>query len=74
MLFRSHDDFEQPDIFAAPTRRERREHRTSAKMQARFAELGTAPMVQTPDEFWAFAKGETDKWEKVIQSAGIKVD
>jgi tripartite-type tricarboxylate transporter receptor subunit TctC len=46
----------------------------SPKMQARLAELGTAPMVQTPDAFWAYAKGETDKWEKVIQDAKIKVD
>jgi membrane protein YdbS with pleckstrin-like domain len=32
-----HDDFEQPDVFAAPTRRERRQHRTSEKLQDRFA-------------------------------------
>ena len=46
----------------------------SPKMQARLAELGTVPMIVTPDAFWQFAKSETDKWEKVIQSAGIKVD
>src|SRR5262249_58677400 len=46
----------------------------SEKIRARFAELGTAPMVQTPDEFWAFSRAGTDKWQKVIETAGIKVD
>jgi hypothetical protein len=32
-----YDDFEQPEVFAAPTRRERRQHRTSEKLQDRFA-------------------------------------
>jgi tripartite-type tricarboxylate transporter receptor subunit TctC len=43
-------------------------------MKEKFAKLGTTPMVMTPEEFWDFAKGETAKWEKVIESAGIKVD
>jgi tripartite-type tricarboxylate transporter receptor subunit TctC len=46
----------------------------SEKMKAQLAKLGTTPMVETSEEFWAFAKGETEKWEKVIQQAGIKVD
>ena len=46
----------------------------SPKMQARLAELGTSPMIVTPDAFWQYAQGETDKWQKVIESAGIKVD
>ena len=46
----------------------------SPKMQARLAELGTVPMIVTPDAFWQYAKGETEKWQKVIQDAGIKVD
>ena len=28
----------------------------------------------TPEEFWAFAQAETDKWQQVIERAGIKVD
>ena len=28
----------------------------------------------TPEEFWAFAKGETEKWREVIERAGIKVE
>jgi tripartite-type tricarboxylate transporter receptor subunit TctC len=46
----------------------------SDKMKAQLAKLGTTPMVMTPEAFWGFAKGETDKWEKVIQEAGVKVD
>jgi tripartite-type tricarboxylate transporter receptor subunit TctC len=46
----------------------------SAEIKERFAKLGTTPMVMTPEEFWKFAQGETEKWEKVIHDAGIKVD
>ena len=46
----------------------------SPKMKAKLAELGTTPMIQTPDEFWRFATSETEKWEKVIREGGIKVD
>ncbi|HUI95677.1 MAG TPA: tripartite tricarboxylate transporter substrate binding protein [Xanthobacteraceae bacterium] len=46
----------------------------SGPMKAKLAELGTTPMVVTPDAFWQFAKSETEKWEKVIRKAGIKVD
>ena len=46
----------------------------SPEMKERYAKLGTTPIVVSPEEFWAFAKSETEKWEKVIQQAGIKVD
>ena len=46
----------------------------SAQMKAKLAGLGTAPMVVRPEDFWAFAKGETQKWEEVIERAGIKID
>jgi len=46
----------------------------SAPMKAKLAELGTDPIIATPDEFWRFATSETAKWEKVIQQARIKVD
>jgi tripartite-type tricarboxylate transporter receptor subunit TctC len=46
----------------------------SAERKEKFAKLGTTPMAMSPDELWGFAKGETEKWEKVIQQAGIKVD
>ena len=46
----------------------------SPEMKEKLAKLGTTPIVVSPEEFWAFAKSETEKWEKVIQQAGIKVD
>ena len=46
----------------------------SPPMKAKLAELGTDPIIATPDEFWRFAASETEKWEKVIKQAGIKVD
>jgi tripartite-type tricarboxylate transporter receptor subunit TctC len=46
----------------------------SAEIKAKYLKLGTTPMVMTPDEFWAFSQSETDKWQQVIERAGIKVD
>jgi tripartite-type tricarboxylate transporter receptor subunit TctC len=39
-----------------------------------FVKLGTQPVSNTPEEFSAFIKSETDKWGKVIRAAGIKAD
>ena len=41
-------------------------------IRARLADIGTIPMVFTPDEFGAFIGAETEKWGKVVRSAGIK--
>jgi len=41
-------------------------------MKARFADLGAEPMPTTPAEFAKFIAAETEKWGKVIKSAGIK--
>ena len=46
----------------------------SPEMKEKFAKLGTTPMIQTPEEFWAFSQAETVKWQTVIERAGIKVD
>jgi tripartite-type tricarboxylate transporter receptor subunit TctC len=47
---------------------------TSPKVKALLADLGSTPLVMSPDEFWAFSRAETEKWEKVIRSSGTKVD
>ena len=39
-----------------------------------FVKLGTQPVSNTPEEFSAFIKSETDKWGKVIKASGIKAD
>jgi tripartite-type tricarboxylate transporter receptor subunit TctC len=46
----------------------------SPEMKEKLAKLGTTPMVMTPEEFWGFSRAETDKWQQVIERAGIKVD
>jgi tripartite-type tricarboxylate transporter receptor subunit TctC len=42
------------------------------KMKMRLAELGTTPLLFTPDEFGAFVQAETDKWAKVVKFSGAE--
>jgi len=42
------------------------------KMQARFADLGGAPMKLAPAEFSKLIADETEKWAKVIRKANLK--
>ncbi len=42
------------------------------KLQARFAELGGAPMPMTPAEFGNLVVAETEKWAKVVKLSGAK--
>jgi len=42
------------------------------KMQARFADLGGAPMPLAPTEFSKLIADETEKWAKVIRKANLK--
>jgi tripartite-type tricarboxylate transporter receptor subunit TctC len=43
-------------------------------MTKRLVELGGAPLIQTPEAFGDQIKAETDKWKKVVDFAGIKVE
>jgi tripartite-type tricarboxylate transporter receptor subunit TctC len=43
------------------------------EIRAKFAELGTEPVGNTPDEFAAVIKKEIPEWAKVIKEAGIKL-
>jgi tripartite-type tricarboxylate transporter receptor subunit TctC len=47
---------------------------TSAKIKSQLAELGSTPIVTRPDEFGAFVRSETEKWERVIKLSGTKVE
>lgn len=44
------------------------------KVAQLFVNLGTQPVSNSPDEFSAFIKAETEKWGKVIRSANITAD
>jgi tripartite-type tricarboxylate transporter receptor subunit TctC len=43
-------------------------------IKMRLAELTVTPLAVSPAAFGAYMKSETDKWAKVIQLAGIKVE
>ncbi len=45
-----------------------------ARMKTRLAELGCLVFAGSPADFAKFVAGETEKWAKVIQTAGIKVE
>lgn len=44
------------------------------KIKARFAELGSAPLIMTPDAFGKFLAAETEKWAKAVKFSGAQVD
>jgi tripartite-type tricarboxylate transporter receptor subunit TctC len=44
------------------------------EMKKRLIELGGAPLIGTPEAFGAMIAAETEKWEKVVKSAGLKID
>jgi tripartite-type tricarboxylate transporter receptor subunit TctC len=44
------------------------------KLVARLAEMGGSPMPMTPVEFGKFLSDETEKWRKVVTSAGVSID
>jgi tripartite-type tricarboxylate transporter receptor subunit TctC len=44
------------------------------KIVARLAELGGEPMPLAPAEFGKLIADDTEKWAKVIQAAGVKIE
>ena len=54
--------------------REVKEGLAQANIKARLAEVGTVPMVLSPEEFRAYIAAEFEKWDKVVKVAGIKPD
>lgn len=45
-----------------------------AGMKAKLADLGGVPIPGTPEQFWALHKMETEKWAKVVQISGARVE
>jgi len=44
------------------------------QMRQRLVELGGEPLIQTPEAFGGMIAAETEKWKKVVEFAGIKID
>jgi tripartite-type tricarboxylate transporter receptor subunit TctC len=44
------------------------------EIRKRLTELGGEPLIGTPEAFGAMIAAETEKWEKVVKYAGIKVE
>jgi tripartite-type tricarboxylate transporter receptor subunit TctC len=43
-------------------------------MKARLAELGGVPLTGSPEDFGKIVQSETDKWKKVVEFSGAKVE
>jgi len=43
-------------------------------VQERFAQMGATAVGSTPEQFGAFLRAESDKWAKVIRTAGIRAE
>ncbi len=44
------------------------------EMNKHLVELGGAPLIQSPEAFGEQIRAETEKWRKVVQFAGLKVE
>ena len=44
------------------------------EIKKRLTELGGEPLISTPEAFGAMIAAETEKWGKVVTSAGLKID
>jgi tripartite-type tricarboxylate transporter receptor subunit TctC len=44
------------------------------EVRKRLIELGGEPLIATPEDFGAMIAAETEKWEKVVKFAGIKIE
>jgi tripartite-type tricarboxylate transporter receptor subunit TctC len=44
------------------------------ELKKRLIELGGEPLIASPDAFGAMIAAETEKWEKVVKSADLKVE
>jgi len=47
---------------------------TSAEIAQLFQAQGVEPAHTTPQELEALMRSETERWRKVIQTAGIRLD
>ena len=46
----------------------------SPGIRERLAVQGAEPVIETPDQFAGYLRGEVDKWAKVIKASGLGVE
>jgi tripartite-type tricarboxylate transporter receptor subunit TctC len=44
------------------------------EIRKRLVDLGGEPLIQSPEAFGDMIKAETEKWKKVVEGAGLKVE
>jgi tripartite-type tricarboxylate transporter receptor subunit TctC len=65
---------EAPAGIIATLNREINDGLATPRIKGQLAELGSTPIIAGPQEFGAFVKAETEKWENVIRVSGTRVD
>ena len=60
-----------PREILGKTQRDTARHLQGSELSNRLAGMGSDPVGSTPEEFTAFLKAETVKWERVSKAAGI---
>lgn len=63
-----------PKDIVAKLNREINNALADPKMKERLAELGGTPIPGNPADFWKLHAAETDKWAKVVEFSGAKVE
>ena len=46
----------------------------ASEMRERILSMGGIPVSNTPDEFTAFMKAESEKWAQVAKAANVKME
>jgi tripartite-type tricarboxylate transporter receptor subunit TctC len=60
-----------PREILGKAQRDTARHLQGSELSNRLAGMGSDPVGSTPEEFTAFLKAETVKWERVSKAAGI---
>ncbi|TMJ52511.1 MAG: tripartite tricarboxylate transporter substrate binding protein [Alphaproteobacteria bacterium] len=63
-----------PDVIIAKLNSEINAVLAEPEMKKRLVELGGEPLIQSPQAFGAQIRAETEKWKKVVEFAGLKVE
>ena len=60
-----------PQEIVKKVSRDSARHVMSPELRERLSAIGAEPVASTPEQFAAFIKSETEKWQAVVKAAGI---